>query len=83
MIDNKKVMNNEEIKESNESEVAGSEVKKSNNAFTLVRQKSGIAHLIMDVVDDTMNTLKAEFADQVTSVLTEIKKDPSITGVVL
>ena len=83
MIDNKKVMNNEEIKENNESEVAGSEVKKSNNAFTLVRQKSGIAHLIMDVVDDTMNTLKAEFADQVTSVLTEIKKDPSITGVVL
>ena len=55
----------------------------SNSAFTLVRQENGIAHLVMDVVDDTMNTLKAEFAEQVSDVLAEIKSDASITGVVL
>ena len=53
------------------------------SAFTLVRQENGIAHLVMDVVDDTMNTLKAEFAEQVTDVLAEIKADAAITGVVL
>ena len=53
------------------------------SAFTLVRQENGIAHLIMDVVDDTMNTLKAEFAEQVTQVLAEIKSDHSIKGIVL
>ena len=55
----------------------------SNSAFTLVRQENGIAHLVMDVVGDTMNTLKAEFGAQVTDVLAEIKSDTSITGVVL
>ena len=55
----------------------------NNSAFTLVRQESGIVHLVMDVVGDTMNTLKAEFADQVAEVLAEIKADNSITGVVL
>ena len=55
----------------------------SKSAFTLIRQENGIAHLIMDVVDDTMNTLKAEFVDQVTSVLKEIKVDKTIVGVVL
>lgn len=53
------------------------------SAFTLVSQENGIAHLVMDVVDDTMNTLKAEFAEQITDVLAEIKADTSITGVVL
>jgi len=55
----------------------------NNSAFTLVRQENGIAHLVMDVVDDTMNTLKAEFGEQVADVLAEIKGDSSITGVVL
>lgn len=54
-----------------------------NSAFTLIRQENGIAHLVMDVVDDTVNTLKAEFAEQVSDVLAEIKSDASITGVVL
>jgi len=54
-----------------------------NNAFTLVHQESGIAHLIMDVVGDSMNTLKAEFAEQISTVLTTIKADISITGLVL
>jgi len=63
--------------------VSGEERKANSSAFTLVRQENGIMHLIMDVVDDTMNTLKAEFAEQVADVLAEIKADAAITGVVL
>ncbi len=82
MTDNK-IDSSNEVK-SDELRVAGREDKKSNSsAFTLVRQENGIAHLVMDVVGDTMNTLKAEFAEQVTGVLAEIKADTSITGVVL
>ncbi|NMP32993.1 fatty acid oxidation complex subunit alpha FadJ [Thalassotalea sp. M1531] len=54
-----------------------------NSVFTLKRQENGIAHLIMDVKGDTMNTLKAEFGEQITAVLKEIKEDSSITGVVV
>lgn len=59
------------------------ETKETVSAFTLNRQENGIVHLVMDVVGDTMNTLKAEFAEQVADVLAEIKADTSITGVVL
>ncbi|WDE08334.1 fatty acid oxidation complex subunit alpha FadJ [Thalassomonas viridans] len=55
----------------------------SQSAFTLKRQENGIAHLVMDVVGDTMNTLKSEFAEQVAEVLQEIKGDSSIKGIVL
>ena len=55
----------------------------NDSAFTLVRQDNAIAHLVMDVVGDTMNTLKAEFAEQVAEVLAEIKSDTTIKGVVL
>ncbi|NQY63647.1 MAG: fatty acid oxidation complex subunit alpha FadJ [Alteromonadaceae bacterium] len=53
------------------------------SAFTLVRQDNGIAKLIMDVVGDSMNTLKAEFSEQISQVLTEIRADKSITGLLL
>ncbi len=59
------------------------ETKNTVSAFTLNRQENGIAHLVMDVVGDTMNTLKTEFAEQVSDVLAEIKADSTITGVVL
>jgi len=80
MSNNKEVTGSE--KASDELLVASSE-KTNNSAFSLVRQENGIAHLVMDVVGATMNTLKAEFAEQVTDVLAEIKGDSSITGVVL
>lgn len=54
-----------------------------NSAFTLVRHENGIAHIVIDVIDESVNTLKAEFADQITAVLTEVKDDKAITGVVL
>jgi len=78
MTDNKKEVDTNDLQDAN-----GKEKKSNNSAFTLVRQENGIAHLVMDVVDDTMNTLKAEFAEQVTDVLAEIKADAAITGVVL
>ena len=56
---------------------------KSPSAFTLVRQDNGLAHLVMDVVGDTMNTLKTEFGEQVAEVLQEIRGDQSIKGIVL
>jgi 3-hydroxyacyl-CoA dehydrogenase/enoyl-CoA hydratase/3-hydroxybutyryl-CoA epimerase len=61
------------------------EVNKNNtmSTFTLVRQENGIAHLVMDVIGETMNTLKAEFADQIDKVLKEIRDDNTIKGVVL
>ena len=54
-----------------------------NSVFTLNRQDNGIAHLIMDVPGESMNTLKAEFTEQVTEMLKAIKDDSSITGVVI
>ena len=65
--------NNEELSQNTEAK----------SAFTLIRQENGIAHLVMDVVDDTMNTLKAEFGEQISIVLQEISQDKSITGLVL
>ncbi|MBU2892062.1 fatty acid oxidation complex subunit alpha FadJ [Colwellia sp. D2M02] len=54
-----------------------------NSAFSLVKHDNGIAHLVMDVADESMNTLKAEFAEQITQVLAQIKADTSIIGIVL
>ncbi|GHE80320.1 fatty acid oxidation complex subunit alpha FadJ [Thalassotalea profundi] len=55
----------------------------SNNTFTLKKQENGLAHLIMDVHGESMNTLKAEFADEIAQVLQEIKADTSLKGVIL
>ena len=53
------------------------------SAFTLVRHDNGIAHLVIDVIGENVNTLKTEFAGQINAVLAEIKRDKSITGIVL
>jgi len=57
----------------------------SNNmsTFTLIRQDNGIAHLVMDVIGESMNTLKAEFSEEIDEVLTEIRNDNTIKGIVL
>ncbi|TCI03044.1 fatty acid oxidation complex subunit alpha FadJ [Corallincola luteus] len=54
-----------------------------NNAFTLSYRDDGIAVLTMDVVGDTMNTLKAEFGDEVNGVLDELEAKSDLQGVVL
>ncbi len=53
------------------------------SAFTLEKNDNGIAVLIMDVPGETMNTLKAEFGDQITTVLDQVEADSSIKGVVV
>lgn len=53
------------------------------SAFTLSKQENGVAILTMDVPGESMNTLKAEFADEITAVLDDIENDSSIKGVVL
>ncbi|BAJ02876.1 fatty acid oxidation complex subunit alpha FadJ [Shewanella violacea] len=51
--------------------------------FNLVRREDGIAVLTIDVPGETMNTLRTEFAAEITEVLAEIKADTSIKGLVL
>lgn len=51
--------------------------------FNLTRRDDGIALLTMDVPGETMNTLKAQFAPEITAILQEIKADSSIKGLVL
>jgi len=53
------------------------------STFTLIRQDNGIAHLVMDVIGETMNTLKAEFSEEIDEVLKEIRNDNTIKGIVL
>jgi 3-hydroxyacyl-CoA dehydrogenase/enoyl-CoA hydratase/3-hydroxybutyryl-CoA epimerase len=65
------------------TDVTNSEQPENNKTFSLARQENGIAHLIMDVKGDSMNTLKAEFSDEIAEILKEIREDKSITGLVL
>ena len=53
------------------------------SAFTLDVRDDGVAILTMDVLGESMNILKVEFAEQIEDVLTQIKADSSIKGVVL
>jgi 3-hydroxyacyl-CoA dehydrogenase/enoyl-CoA hydratase/3-hydroxybutyryl-CoA epimerase len=52
-------------------------------AFTLTKREDGIAILTMDVAEDSMNTLKADFGEEITSILDEIENDDAIRGVVV
>ncbi len=53
------------------------------SAFSLEKSDDGIALLKIDVINESMNTLKAEFIDDVSAVLDQIEQDTSIKGVVL
>lgn len=53
------------------------------SAFTLSKRDDGIAVITIDVPGESMNTLKATFADEVTDLLDRIEQDSSIKGVVL
>ena len=52
-------------------------------AFTLTKQDNGVAILSMDVPGESMNTLKAEFGDEISAMLDDIEQDNSIKGVVV
>ncbi|MBB1427597.1 fatty acid oxidation complex subunit alpha FadJ [Shewanella frigidimarina] len=51
--------------------------------FNLARRDDGIAILTMDVPGETMNTLKEQFGPEISEILTEIKADSSIKGLVV
>jgi len=70
-----------ELNQDNEQEIK--QESSDMSTFTLVRQENGIVHLVMDVIGETMNTLKAEFTEQIEEVLKEIRNDSTIKGVVL
>ncbi len=59
------------------------EVQPVSGAFTLTKQDNGVAILSMDVPGESMNTLKAEFGDEIAAMLDDIERDSSIKGVVL
>ena len=59
------------------------EVQPTSGAFTLTKQDNGVAILSMDVPGESMNTLKAEFGDEISAMLDDIERDSSIKGVVL
>jgi 3-hydroxyacyl-CoA dehydrogenase/enoyl-CoA hydratase/3-hydroxybutyryl-CoA epimerase len=73
----------ETIVESEVAKSSDSAVETPTSAFTLKRQDNGIAHLVIDVVGENVNTLKSEFTEQIQAVLAEIKADSTITGIVL
>ena len=58
------------------------DVQPASGAFTLTKQDNGVAILTMDVPGESMNTLKAEFGDEISSMLDDIDGDSSIKGVV-
>ena len=76
MTDNKENLNPQD-----ENALQNSTEEKS--AFTLVQHENGIAHLVMDVVGDSMNTLKTEFGEQISVVLKTLREDSTITGLVV
>ena len=52
------------------------------SAFTLDKREDGIAILTMDVPGESMNTLKADFGEEISAILTQIEDDKDIKGVV-
>lgn len=55
----------------------------ASGAFTLTRQDNGVALLSMDVPNESMNTLKQSFIDDIAGMLDDIEADKSIKGVVV
>ncbi|GLS82619.1 fatty acid oxidation complex subunit alpha FadJ [Paraferrimonas haliotis] len=53
------------------------------SSFSMTISDDGIAMLKMDVVGETMNTLRAEFADDFDSIWSEITGNSAIRGVVI
>ncbi|MBM7073102.1 fatty acid oxidation complex subunit alpha FadJ [Shewanella sp. 202IG2-18] len=51
--------------------------------FNLSRRDDGIAVLTMDVPGESVNTLQAKFAEEITDLLKEIKADRNIKGMVV
>ncbi len=55
----------------------------SQSAFSMLKRDDGVALITIDLPGENQNTLKAEFAEQVASLIAEIEADPSLQGVVI
>ncbi|MBC3766727.1 fatty acid oxidation complex subunit alpha FadJ [Neptunicella marina] len=53
------------------------------SAFSLEIRDDNIAIITMDVPGESMNTLKAEFGDEISAILDQIESNKSLKGVVL
>ncbi|QXG55634.1 fatty acid oxidation complex subunit alpha FadJ [Pantoea jilinensis] len=53
------------------------------NAFHLKMRLDHVGIITIDVPDEKMNTLKAEFAGQITAIIAEARRDPKLAGLVL
>lgn len=53
------------------------------DAFTLEKRDDGVAILTMDVPNESMNTLKQAFGEEITQMLDDIEADNAIKGVVV
>lgn len=53
------------------------------STFTTTMNDDNIAIISMDVVGEKMNTLRAEFGDEMASVLDELDANPALKGVVV
>ncbi|MGJ0482075.1 fatty acid oxidation complex subunit alpha FadJ [Pantoea agglomerans] len=53
------------------------------NAFHLKMRLDHVGIITIDVPGEKMNTLKAEFAGQITAIIAEARRDPQLAGLVL
>jgi len=53
------------------------------SAFTLQMRDDHIGVITIDVPDEKMNTLKAEFAAQIAAIIAQARKNPQLLGLVL
>ncbi len=51
--------------------------------FTLSQRDDGVAVITMEIAGESMNVLKAEFADEINAVLEQVRSNKSIKGVVI
>lgn len=55
----------------------------NNSAFSLAVSDNGVGWITMDVPGESQNTLRGEFADEITALLDQIEKDKNIKALVL
>lgn len=55
----------------------------STSGLRLVKRQDGVAVVVFDVPGESVNTLRAEFADELDSILDQVERDTEIVAVVL
>ena len=57
--------------------------KKQQNSFSLALRDDHVAVITMDIPGESMNVLKASFADEIDAILKTLQSDSSVKGVVI